>query len=44
MQSERKLAAAQDQPADAMITPDIRRGRKPRALGLFEKDPVDPFG
>jgi hypothetical protein len=44
MQNERKLAAAQDQPADAMIPPDIRHDRKPRAVGLFEKDPVDPLG
>jgi hypothetical protein len=44
MQSERKIAAAQDQPADAMTPPEIRHDRKPRAFGLFEKDPVDPFG
>jgi hypothetical protein len=44
MQSERKLAAAQDQPADEMTPPEIRHDRKPRALGLFEKDPVDPLG
>jgi hypothetical protein len=44
MQSERKLAAAQDQPVDAMIPPDIRHDRQPRAFGLFEKDPADPLG
>jgi hypothetical protein len=44
MQNEMKLAAAQGQPADAMIPPDIRHDRKPRAFGLFEKDPVDPLG
>jgi hypothetical protein len=44
MQSERKLAAAQGQTADAMTPPDIRHDRKPRAFGLFEKDPADPLG
>jgi len=44
MQSERQIAAAQGQTADAMTPPDIRHDRKPRSFDLFEKDPVDPFG
>jgi len=44
MQSEKKLAAARDQPFEAMIPPEIRHDRPPRSFDLFEKDPVVPFG
>jgi hypothetical protein len=44
MQSERKRAAAQNQPAEAMTPPEIRHDRQPRACDLFKKDPADPLG